>query len=449
MQSCEHAGSLSDRRRLGDRGAAPWIAGSTVSMSDGSTSLNCRTDQMLNQVWKSMHEEWIFQQTVTGHVWNAFSVTWWENKSASESSSNPQLVKHETMKLTATSDSDWRGCVTTRKSTTGIVLRYARSTIATMSRTQGSVSLSSPEAEHYGIASALAEAKQVEEILGEYLISIQGKCRAPWMYHPAWVEHHTGGSRSTPTVHPFWLRSGGRGWLNHDHARTQATRDARHAVRTARTLFTRTWLWNKGGEHRDGFNLNYRICCWVQYGTEGREYLRQWISENCEEFRGTQIVRHAKHVGTMIGPDGHLHRWTAHRKIIQRVLKINASTKSLVERLCDFQIYAISVLSFIGLVCAPDKATLKAENHALQCTTAGPCNAIPSSLLRLPPFVALVLIWWAFIPSALRLAMELQHARPRSAKDLGKSIRLVGHNCTPFCSLSLWGESISCSIHGL
>ena len=24
-----------------------------------------------------------------------------------------------------------------------------------------------------------------------------------------------------------------------------------------------------------------------------------------------QIVRHAKYVGTMMGPDGYLHRWTA------------------------------------------------------------------------------------------------------------------------------------------
>ena len=93
-----------------------------------------------------------------------------------------------------------------------------------------------------------------------------------------------------------------------------------------------------------------------------------------------QIVRHAKYVGTMIGPNGHLHRWTALlEKIIQRVVKINASTKSLVEGLCDFKIYAISVLSFIGSVCAPDKATLTAENHELQCTTAGPYNAITSS----------------------------------------------------------------------
>ena len=56
-----------------------------------------------------------------------------------------------------------------------------------------------------------------------------------------------------------------------------------------------------------GLNLNYRKCCWVHYGTEERDSLRTWISENCEEFR-------AKNVGTMIGPDGHLHRWTAHRK---------------------------------------------------------------------------------------------------------------------------------------
>ena len=62
-------------------------------------------------------------------------------------------------------------------------------------------------------------------------------------------------------------------------------------------------------------------------------------------------------------------------------MKINACTKSLVERLCELKIYAVSVLRYIGSVRAPDKATLKAEAHAPQCTTAGPYNAIPSSLL--------------------------------------------------------------------
>ena len=67
-------------------------------------------------------------------------------------------------------------------------------------------------------------------------------------------------------------------------------------------------------------------------------------------------------------------------KIIQRVLKINACTESLVERLCDLKIFALFVLGYIGSICAPDKATLKAEARALQCTTAGPYNAFPTSV---------------------------------------------------------------------
>ena len=133
-----------------------------------------------------------------------------------------------------------------------------------------------------------------------------------------------------------------------------------------------------------GLNLNYRKCCWVQYGSETRESLCTWIHENCREFRVMQIVKHAKYIGTMIGPEGNLHRWTAPRKkFTQRAMNICASAKSFVERLCDLKIYALSVLSFIGSVCVPDDGTLKAENHALQCTTAGPHNAMPSNLQKL------------------------------------------------------------------
>ena len=53
---------------------------------------------------------------------------------------------------------------------------------------------------------------------------------------------------------------------------------------------------------------------------EGRESLCHWLSENCEEFREMQVVRHAKYVGTMIGPNRHFLRWTAPWKKIQRVL---------------------------------------------------------------------------------------------------------------------------------
>ena len=61
---------------------------------------------------------------------------------------------------------------------------------------------------------------------------------------------------------------------------------------------------------------------------------------------------------------------------------MNESTKSFAERLCDFKIFALSVLGFLGSMSAPDEATLKEEAHALQCTAAGPYNAIPTDLLR-------------------------------------------------------------------
>ena len=84
------------------------------------------------------------------------------------------------------------------------------------------------------------------------------------------------------------------------------------------------------------------------------------------------------------------------------------------------------MLTFIGSVCAPDKATLKAENHALQCTTAGPYNAIPSSLLQVGSICGLALIWLAFILSVWQLAIGLQQAHPLSAEVLKKSMRHAG-----------------------
>ena len=67
-------------------------------------------------------------------------------------------------------------------------------------------------------------------------------------------------------------------------------------------------------DHTAGLNLNCRKCCWVQYGSEERESLLRWLSDNCEDFSEMQVVKDAKDVGTMIGPDGHIHRWTAPRK---------------------------------------------------------------------------------------------------------------------------------------
>ena len=85
----------------------------------------------------------------------------------------------------------------------------------------------------------------------------------------------------------------------------------------------------------------------------------------------------------MIGPENYLHRWTAPReKFNQRTGKMNGTSESFVERLVDFEVCALSVLGYLGSASALNEATLKDEAHALQCTTAGPNNAIPTDLLR-------------------------------------------------------------------
>ena len=121
---------------------------------------------------------------------------------------------------------------------------------------------------------------------------------------------------------------------------------------------------------------------------------------------------------------------------MQRVLKINASTKSLVERLCDLEIYAISMLIFIGSVSAPDKTTLKAENHALQCTTAGPYNAVPSKLLAVGSVCGL----GPDLVVIHSLSLAARHRVAACSSTLRRGLEKVndarGHNCTPLFALS-------------
>ena len=85
-----------------------------------------------------------------------------------------------------------------------------------------------------------------------------------------------------------------------------------------------------------GLNLSHRKCYWVQYGNDSCQELFDWVSTNCGEFREMKIVKYSKYVGTMIGPEGHIHRWTAPReKFIQRARKVHETSKSPVERLVD------------------------------------------------------------------------------------------------------------------
>ena len=123
--------------------------------------------------------------------------------------------------------------------------------------------------------------------------------------------------------------------------------------------------------------------------------------------------------------------------LVQSVFKINGYTKSLVERLCDLMIDAISVLSFIGSACAPDKATIKAENHALQCTVAGPCIAVPSGLLEVGSVCGIGLDLVGIHSISLADRYRVAACSSTLRRRLEKVSTTRGHNCTPLFALSL------------
>ena len=93
-----------------------------------------------------------------------------------------------------------------------------------------------------------------------------------------------------------------------------------------------------------GLNLTHRKCCWVQYGSESCPSLLDWVATNCEEFREMKMVKYVKYVGTMIGLLRATFTVGRLRGRNHPANNKSASTKSLVERLCDYKIYALSVL---------------------------------------------------------------------------------------------------------
>ena len=86
------------------------------------------------------------------------------------------------------------------------------------------------------------------------------------------------------------------------------------------------------------------------------------------------------------------------------------------------------MLSFIGSVCAPDGATLKAEDHAFQCSAAGPYNAVSSELLEVGSVCGLG-------PDVVSIHSISLAARYRAGFEKVSAAR--GHNGTPLFNLSL------------
>ena len=79
----------------------------------------------------------------------------------------PDIEEDELKYIDAFTDSDWAGCLATRKSTSGGALMVCRSTTRTWASTQGTTALSSGEAEYYALVKAAAEALGLQSLAAD------------------------------------------------------------------------------------------------------------------------------------------------------------------------------------------------------------------------------------------------------------------------------------------
>ena len=70
-------------------------------------------------------------------------------------------------------DSDWAGCKTTRKSTSGGMITWAGGLLKSWSKTQGSIALSSGEAEFYAAIKGCAEGIGMKSLLADLGMAVK------------------------------------------------------------------------------------------------------------------------------------------------------------------------------------------------------------------------------------------------------------------------------------
>ena len=74
--------------------------------------------------------------------------------------------------INAYADSDYAGCIKTRKSTSGGAINIGSHCIKSWSSTQAVIALSSGEAEHYGLVKAASQSIGIKNMLSDMNINM-------------------------------------------------------------------------------------------------------------------------------------------------------------------------------------------------------------------------------------------------------------------------------------
>jgi hypothetical protein len=85
----------------------------------------------------------------------------------SSTSGAPELTPRECVAVSAYCDADWGGCVDTRRSTTGFVIRVFGCAVSWMSKKQKTIALSSTEAEYMALSAVIQELQWMHQLLQE------------------------------------------------------------------------------------------------------------------------------------------------------------------------------------------------------------------------------------------------------------------------------------------
>ena len=162
-----------------------------------------------------------------------------------------------------------------------------------------------------------------------------------------------------------------------------------------------------------------------------------------DKFREMKVVKYARYAGTMIGQEGHAHRWTAPRKKSFSVFKKLTPPPKAWLRDCA-TLRSMPFLCWCVLDPYPRQTRLPSRLRPMPYSSPPQEHTMPSppTFYVLVPCAALDLTWLGSPLSASQPAIELPPVRTRSAKAFRRFRQLVGMTSLQFSLSAPTGKRI-------